>query len=362
MIIKTLELSNFRNYEQLNIELSPNISILYGENAQGKTNVLEAIYLASTTKSQKGSRDREMIRLGEQEAHIRIVVENNGMDRKIDMHLKNNRPKGVAIDGIPIKKASELYGMTNIISFSPDDLSIVKAGPAERRHFCDMELCQLDKLYMHNLSGYLRSLDQRNNLLKQIGMNPELKSTLDIWDEQLINFGSYIISRRKEFVKEISEIASKIHKKLSNDREELEIKYIPSVLEDNYKNALISERDRDVFLKMTNIGPHRDDLEFIINGEDAKKFGSQGQQRTVCLTLKLAEIELVKSKTRQNPVLLLDDVLSELDEGRQTKLLDSIKGIQTIVTCTGLDGFVKNRISCDRVYYVKNGSIEIKQS
>ncbi len=361
MIIRTLELSNFRNYEKLNIEFAPEISILYGENAQGKTNVLEAVYLASTTKSQKGSRDKEMIRHGESEAHIRIIIDDKGMERKVDMHLKGNKPKGVAIDGIPIKKASELYGLTNIISFSPDDLCIVKNGPAERRHFCDMELCQLDKLYMHNLSGYLRSLDQRNNLLKQIGLNSELKATLGIWDEQLVNFGSYIIERRKEYVREIGKIASDIHKKLTDGRESLEIRYIPSVQSENYRTALANERERDIFLKMTNLGPHRDDLEFLINGEDAKRFGSQGQQRTICLTLKLSEIELVKKKTGENPVLLLDDVLSELDEGRQTRLLDSIDGIQTIVTCTGLDGFVKNRIKCDRVYFVNNGKIELRQ-
>jgi len=360
MIIKTLELSNFRNYEQLNVSLSPNVSILYGENAQGKTNILEAIYLASTTKSQKGSRDKDMIKLGESEAHIMMVIENNGVDRVIDMHLRSNKPKGVAIDKIPIKKASELYGMMNIISFSPDDLSIVKAGPAERRHFCDMELCQLDKLYMHNLSGYLRSLDQRNNLLKQVSMNPELKETLNIWDEQLVSFGNYIIESRDKFIKELSEIASKIHKKLTNDKENLEIKYIPSSSSESFKNELSESRERDIYLKMTNVGPHRDDMEFIINGEDGKKFGSQGQQRTICLTLKLAEIELVKAKTGANPVLLLDDVLSELDENRQTKLLDSINGIQTIITCTGLDGFVKNRISYDRVLRVKNGTVIVE--
>lgn len=356
-MIKSIELSNFRNYESLNVNLSGNVTILYGDNAQGKTNILEALFLASTTKSQKGSRDREMIRLGENESHIRMIIDNKGIERKIDMHLRANKAKGVAIDGIPIKKASELYGMMNIISFSPDDLSIVKDGPAERRHFCDTELCQLDKLYMHNLSGYLRSLDQRNNLLKQISINPELKGTLDIWDEQLVNFGKYLIERRSEFVDELNVIAAKIHKRLTNDREELEIRYIPSAEAGQFAEKLRADRDRDIFLKMTNEGPHRDDLEFIINGGDGKKFGSQGQQRTVCLTLKLAEIELVKAKTGENPVLLLDDVLSELDENRQTKLLESINEIQTVITCTGLEGFVKNRIKYDRVYKVNAGTV-----
>ena len=161
MIIRSLELSNFRNYEKLNINFSPNVTILYGDNAQGKTNVLEALYVASTTKSQKGSKDKEMIRFNESEAHIRMTVEDDGIERRIDMHLKNSKSKGVAIDGIPIRKASELYGFMNIISFSPDDLCIIKEGPSERRRFCDMELCQLDKLYLHNYTGYNRALDQR---------------------------------------------------------------------------------------------------------------------------------------------------------------------------------------------------------
>ena len=171
MVIKKLELNNFRNYESLSLELSPKVTIFYGDNAQGKTNILEAVYLAGTTKSQKGSKDKEMIRFGEDEAHIRMFVDKDGMDRKIDMHLKKNKAKGVAIDGIPIKKAAELYGMVNIISFSPDDLSIIKEGPSERRRFCDMELCQLDKMYLYNLTKYNKILNQRNKLLKSKKQN-----------------------------------------------------------------------------------------------------------------------------------------------------------------------------------------------
>lgn len=357
MIIRSLELSNFRNYEKLNINFSPNVTILYGDNAQGKTNVLEALYVASTTKSQKGSKDKEMIRFNESEAHIRMTVEDDGIERRIDMHLKNSKSKGVAIDGIPIRKASELYGFMNIISFSPDDLCIIKEGPSERRRFCDMELCQLDKLYLHNYTGYNRALDQRNNLLKQIAFNPELKSTLSVWDEQLINFGEYLIEKRSRFIEEISEIASKLHGILTEGRENLKIEYLPSSAKESFRQNLLSSHEKDIALKMTCTGPHRDDILFVVNGEDAKKFGSQGQQRTSALTLKLAEIELVKQKTRKNPVLLLDDVLSELDRNRQTRLLENISGVQTIITCTGLEEFIKQRISYDKVYKVTSGVV-----
>lgn len=357
MIIRSLELSNFRNYEKLNISFSPDVTILYGDNAQGKTNILEALYTASTTKSQKGSKDKDMIKFNESESHIRMTVEDGDIERRIDMHLKSTKQKGVAIDGIPIRKASELYGIMNIISFSPDDLGIIKEGPAERRRFIDMELCQLDKLYMHNFSGYNRALDQRNNLLKQISFNAELKGTLNVWDEQLINFGEYLIEKRDLFIKEISDIASKIHSIITENKETLEIQYLPSTDKESFRNELLSSREKDIILKMTNVGPHRDDMIFMVNGQDARKYGSQGQQRTAALTLKLAEIELVKKKTGKNPVLLLDDVLSELDRNRQNKLLENISGVQTVVTCTGLEEFIKNRIKYDKVYRVTAGTI-----
>ena len=357
MIIKSLELSNFRNYEHLNIQLSPNVTIFYGNNAQGKTNILEALYVACTTKSQKGSRDRELIRFNESEAHIRLMVDDDSIRRRIDMHLKDKGQKGVAIDGIPIKKAAELYGLMNIISFSQDDLGIIKEGPSERRRFCDMELCQLDKLYMHNLAGYEKALEQRNNLLKQLSFNPELKDTLDIWDDQLVSYGKYIIEKRNLFIEDINKIAFEIHKTLTSGNEELKIGYLPNVSVEEFKDVLLSNRDKDILLKTTSIGPHRDDMVFMLNENDAKKFGSQGQQRTSALTLKLSELELVKQNKKKNPVLLLDDVLSELDRNRQTKLLENISGVQTVITCTGLDEFVKNRIKYDKVYKVTAGTV-----
>ena len=357
MIIKKLELNNFRNYETLEIELSEGVNILYGDNAQGKTNILEALYMGCTTKSLRAGKERELIRFGEEEAHIRMYINKNNVDRKIDMHLKKNKAKGVAVDGIPVAKAAEVYGMMNIISFAPDDLSIIKNGPAERRRFLDMELCQLDRSYMYNLGSYNKTLAQRNILLKQMGSNKELESTLQIWDEQLIKYGSYIIEKREAFIKELNVIAARIHKKITADEEELELIYAPDSSVKDLPLNLAMNHEKDYFQKITTVGPHRDDIEFKINGTDSRKYGSQGQQRTVALTLKLAEIELVKKKVNDNPVLLLDDVLSELDRNRQTQLLDSINHIQTIITCTGLQEFVNDRIKYDRIYKVTKGTV-----
>ena len=211
MIIKSIELKNFRNYEELNLNLDGGTNILYGDNAQGKTNILESIYVSGTTKSHKGSRDKEMIRFGENEAHIRTMVEKNQMSYQIDMHLKKNRSKGIAINGVPIRKASELFGVLNMVFFSPEDLNIIKNGPSERRRFIDLELCQLDKLYVYNLLNYNKILNQRNKLLKDLYFKPDLEETLDVWDLQLAKYGSEVIKRRSEFVKKINEIINPIN-------------------------------------------------------------------------------------------------------------------------------------------------------
>ena len=204
MIIKSLELTNFRNYNTLEIDFSDKVNILYGDNAQGKTNILEALCLCATTKSQKGSRDKEMIQLGKEEAHIRMYVVKGGVEHKLDMHLRKGKAKSAALDGVPVRKSSELYGMVHVISFSPEDLGIIKEGPAERRRMVDMELCQLDKIYLHGLIQYNRVLEQRNNLLKQISLNRRLADTLPVWDEQLARYGAGIIKARQKFIRELN--------------------------------------------------------------------------------------------------------------------------------------------------------------
>lgn len=357
MIIKSVELKNFRNYKNLQMDFDCGTNILYGDNAQGKTNILESLYLSATTKSHKGSKDKELINFNEDEAHIKTIISKKDIPYRIDIHLKKNSPKGIAINGMPIKKASELFGILNVVFFSPEDLNLIKNGPAERRRFLDLELCQLDKIYVYNMVNYNKILNQRNQLLKSLDFNNGLIDTLDIWDEQLIEYGRKIITRRQEFINSINDIIYDIHGNLSGKREELRLRYIPDVNEDRFYEELLRGRDRDRKLKTTTTGPHRDDFAFFIGNNDIRKFGSQGQQRTAALSLKLAEIKFVAKVINDNPVLLLDDVLSELDENRQNHLLNSIGDIQTMITCTGLDDFIENRFEMNKLYHIENGSI-----
>ena len=335
------------------------INIIYGDNAQGKTNILESMYVCATSKSHRGSKDREIIRFDNDESHIKVNVKKNDMNYRIDMHLKKNKPKGIAVNGIPIKRAVELFGILNIDFFTPEDLNIIKNGPSERRRFIDMELSQLDKIYLDCLINYNKVVNQRNSLLKEYAFSgrEDIISSLDIWDMQLVKYGNDVIKSREKFVKEINDLVKSIHTKLSGDREQLEIIYEPCVKEQDFESELVRVRDRDLKFKCTNIGPHKDDMCFLINGMDVRKYGSQGQQRTAALSLKLAEIELVKQIIHDTPVLFLDDVLSELDSRRQNFLLDSIGNIQTMITCTGLDEFINNRFSINKIFKVVNGTV-----
>ena len=357
MIIKSIELADYRNYDFLTLTFDKGTNILYGDNAQGKTNILEAIYVSATTKSHRGSKDKEIINFEKEEAHIRTYVEKEGIETRVDMHLRKNKSKGIAIDGQKIKRAADLLGLCNVVFFSPEDLGIIKNGPSERRRFMDMELCQLDGFYLYNLNHYNKIVNQRNKLLKDMYLNPQLKDTLHIWDMQLVSFGSKIIERRRLFVEQLNEIIYEIHKKLSGGREELFIEYEPDTEIEDFEKKLKLSQERDIRAKMTSVGPHRDDFSFLAGKVDIRKYGSQGQQRTAALSLKLSEIELVKKMTKDTPVLLLDDVLSELDSSRQNYLLNSIGEIQTIITCTGLEEFINNRFEIGRVFKVAEGSV-----
>ena len=357
MIIKSLELNNYRNYTELNLNFDKGVNILYGENAQGKTNILEAIFMSATTKSHKGSKDKEIVNFNSEEAHIKTILDKDGLERRVDMHLRKGRSKGIAVDKVRLKKATELLGILNIVFFSPEDLNIIKNSPAHRRHFVDMELCQLDHIYLYDLNNYNKIINQRNKLLKEMGFNPEYREMLKIWDSQLVSYGKKIIERRRQFIEDLNVIIKGIHRKLSGNRELLRIKYEPHTEASEYEEVLKKNIEKDIKMKMTTAGPHRDDFIFFSNDIDVRVYGSQGQQRTAALSLKLSEIELVKQLTKDNPVLLLDDVLSELDSNRQTYLLNSIGDIQTIITCTGLDDFVNNRFEYDKVFRVVEGTV-----
>lgn len=358
MFIESIELLNYRNYQTLHMDFDPGTNVLCGDNAQGKTNILEAVYVCSTTKSHRGSRDRELVRFGEDEAHIKMIVRRDGVPVRIDMHLKKNKAKGIAVNGVPIRRASELFGAVNVIFFSPEDLNIIKNGPAERRRFVDLELCQLNRLYVHNLVQYNRTVAQRNRLLKEFDMHSSFPDMLDVWDEQLVRYGCEVVKLRGEFIGRLNEIIDGIHRNLSGNKERLQVRYEPNVDVSDFSGALKKNRGQELRQRLTLTGPHRDDLNFLVNGADIRRFGSQGQQRTAALSLKLAEIEFVRQTVKDEPILLLDDVLSELDSGRQEHLLSEITRIQTILTCTGLDELVDSRFRMDRVFRIVDGTME----
>lgn len=357
MVIESLELKNYRNYKELHINFDPGTNVLYGDNAQGKTNILESVYVCATTKSHRGSKDREIIEFGEEESHIKMNIRKDDVPYRIDMHLKKNKTKGVAINGIAIHKASELFGVVNVVFFSPEDLNLIKNGPAERRRFVDLELCQLNRLYVHSLVQYNKIILQRNKLLKEIGFRPEYEEMLDIYDMQLVSYGRELIHYRRDFIDQLNHIIRDIHYNLSGKKEELEIRYEPNVGSEDLEKALKKNRAQDMKQRMTLTGPHRDDISFYVNNIDIRRFGSQGQQRTAALSLKLAEIELVKKIVKDYPILLLDDVLSELDSGRQEHLLSGISHIQTVITCTGLDDFINHCFQIDKTFKVVNGTV-----
>lgn len=357
MIVESVKLNQFRNYGSLELEFDRGTNLFYGNNAQGKTNILESVYLCGTTRSHKGSKDKEVIRFGDEEAHICMKIRKGEIPYRIDMHLKKNKPKGIAINGVPVKKAGELVGLGNFVFFSPEDLGIIKNGPSERRRFLDMELCQLDRIYLYHLTNYNKILVQRNKLLKDFTFYPESESMLDVLDEQLVQFGTVIIQRRMEFARELNDIIGTIHSGLSGGLEQLEVTYENDTAAEAFAGKIRANREKDIRTRVTNEGPHRDDLCFMVGGIDIRRFGSQGQQRTAALSLKLAEIEIVKRNVKDTPVLLLDDVLSELDSSRQRYLLESIHDIQTLITCTGIDDFISYNFQINKKFRVIEGTV-----
>lgn len=357
MIIESIELKDFRNYKTLDLRLDRGINIFSGDNAQGKTNILEAVYLACTSKSHKSAKDREMIRFSCEEAHIRLCVRKEDIPCRIDMHIKKNKAKGIALNGVPIRRASQLFGLAHVVFFSPEDLSIIKNGPSERRRFMDLELCQLDQLYVHQLISYNRVINQRNRLLREFSGKTDFDSMLSVYDAQLVQYGGELIRLREDFIEKLNRILAEIHARLTDGKEALQISYEKNTSAEGFFEALRRVREQELRQKMSLCGPHRDDLCFAVNGVDIRRFGSQGQQRTAALSLKLAEIRLVEELKKDSPVLLLDDVLSELDRRRQNMLLSSISGVQTLITCTGLDDFVNNRFHIDKIFHVHAGAV-----
>lgn len=357
MYVESIQLSNYRNYSSADVTFSPGVNIFFGDNAQGKTNLLEAVYLSGTSRSHRGSKDRDMIRFDKNEAHIRLFFNKDNLSHRLDFHLKQKKARGIAIDGVPIKRTSELLGLLHIVFFSPEDLSMIKNGPSMRRRFLDMEMSQLDKSYLQYAARYSKLIVERNNLLKQIAVYPQLKETLDGWDAQLVELGRNIIQKREKFILLVDEMMREIHGKLTGGKETMKVLYEKNVSADELGEMLWSRRERDIKTGSTSVGPHRDDMAFQSDGIDIRRFGSQGQQRTAALALKLSEIRLIERVSGEKPVLLLDDVLSELDSHRQNYLLEHISDIQTMISCTGLEEFVNTRLSLDKVFKVEQGTV-----
>lgn len=358
MFVKNISLKNFRNYETLDIELNPKINIFTGLNAQGKTNLLESIFITSIGKTFRCKSDKDTISFGKDFAYIKMGICNDKVTDNVEMRIDKNGKKSILINGVSIRKHSELMGISLVVSFSPDDLAILKNSPAERRRFIDVEMCQLSNVYYYNLKQYNFILKQRNTLLKTVKSDPSQKDTLFIWDSQLVDYGVKILEARASFVDNIAKIAQNIHRDITNGKEDLKVVYKPNVTKENFLQKLEKSVDRDIFTGSTSYGVHKDDINFFINDIDVRLFGSQGQQRTTALSLKLAEIELIKGIKNCEPILLLDDVLSELDKERQGYLIEKIDDIQVILTCTGVDDFIDRFKSKYKIFYVDNGEIK----
>lgn len=367
MRVKSIRLINFRNYNSEKVYLNEKLNIFLGNNAQGKTSLLESVYIASTGRSYKSNRDRELINLEKNQAYIGVEVESDRGERFIEIKLDVDNPKRVKVNRIELERVSEIIGNLNVVIFSPEDLKLIKEGPSERRNFLDMEISQIKPKYRHNISKYSRLLYQRNRLLKSAYRDRKLLDTMDSWNIQIAEAGAEIMYERKKFVNNLSMISKDIHKNISGNQEELNIDYIPSFDISDYhleelKEVFIKKLEEsindDVESGRTGFGPHKDDIEIMIDDKPCRVFGSQGQQRTSALSLRLAEVELIKSEIGEYPVILLDDVLSELDINRRKKLISTFKNIQTIITSTDdivLEEFDQKEKS---VFYINSGRIE----
>ena len=334
MFIEKIELENYRNYNKQEIIFNKDINIIYGNNAQGKTNIIESIFLCAYGKSFRTKKDTELIQFGKEKAEVNIYYQKEDRKGKIKAEIDNK--KTFYINEIKQKKISEIVGKINIIIFTPDDIDIIKEGPERRRKFLDMMISSLRPNYIHLLNSYNNVLEQRNNYLKQIKYDNKKEEMLDVWDEQLAKFSEKIYEYRKTFIEKYKEKINTIHKMITKSgKEEIKIKYFSNGNnKEKYLSDLIKNREIDIGRGFTATGIHRDDFVIYINGKQISVYGSQGQQRTAILTLKLCELEIVKEEIGETPILLLDDFMSELDFERRNSLLENIRGNQVIITCT----------------------------
>lgn len=353
MVIKKIKLKDFRNYSDSEFKFDDKLNIIIGKNAQGKTNILEAIFFAVLGKSFRTSKEKEVIKWNSQRGFIKAYFAKKYRDVEIEFLFDRDHNKTVKIDNIPIRKISELLCQANAVFFSPDELKLIKESPEERRRFMNIDISQTNKKYFYILGRYEKVLQNRNKLLKSSPDINVIKQTIDIWDRALCDLAEKIFLERKKFIEDLAPYASLAHEYISSGKEKLEIKYISSFSENytqNMQKALAKNLEKDFKLGYTTVGVHRDEIDIYLNGTEVKNFGSRGQQRTSALSLKLAEIEIIKNRIGEYPILLLDDVFSELDKDRREKLLKFTSKTQTIITCTDFD----ENIEANKIYIKNN--------
>ncbi|MBO4694398.1 MAG: DNA replication/repair protein RecF [Clostridia bacterium] len=339
MIVKSIQLKNFRNYKDQILNLDPGLNVLVGDNAEGKTNMLESIYFCANFSSPRTTNDKEMIRFNQDHAIVKLVIKKKYRDNSIKIKIDSHKKKYVLVDDIPINRVAELMGVLGVVFFSPQEIKLIQESPDDRRKFLNIALSQQDKTYFRALNDYRKILANKNNLLKKGLTTDQVDTMLDVYDAQLAKEGEFIINKRMSFLNVLSNYSNRANEKLSESEETLSLEYETNIslegnIQTNLYDSLVKAREKDKQLGYTSVGPHRDDIKIILNGNDARKFASQGQQRSITLAMKLASLYIYRNETGEFPVLLLDDVLSELDLKRQKILLDMLKDIQIILTCT----------------------------
>ena len=368
MYISSLSLSNFRNYDFLTFDPAEGLNVLVGRNAQGKSTILEAIYLLATSKSHRTSRDTDMIKLGEgalrAEAEIRRSASN---DVKVEIAISRTEKKWVKINTVKPQRIADIIGQLNAVIFSDSDIEMVRGEPSKRRRFMNLEISQVSLQYVYSLGRYKRVLDQRNNLLREIKMERTSIAGLDAWDAQLAAYGASVTKRRSEYITALSTAAVKLYSELTDDLEELQLSYRPNLkiqkdmseseIAEIHLHTLAAKREIDMSRATTHSGPHRDDINIDINGLAAREFASQGQQRTAAIAIKLAEISLVAAAKKENPVVLLDDVMAELDEMRRRRIIELATNCQTLITTTHLSDLSKNALEQAVIFEVEGAQV-----
>ncbi|SCZ76669.1 DNA replication/repair protein RecF [Acidaminobacter hydrogenoformans] len=364
MFVRKLKLENFRNYDGLELEFDRYLNLIIGDNGQGKTNLIEALFVGGFGRSFRTSREREMVQFNINTAYLGIQFHQHGIESQLEMRFLEDKKKSLKYNGSPIHRLSDWVGRLNIVAFTPEDLKLVKESPVERRRFIDREISQMSTKYLMSFVHYNRALDQRNALLRSKSTQSAL---YEIWEEKMAQYGAQVILKRLEFIKKLNSISQRIHYQMTNGKEKFGVEYLSFISNENEPdydtivtaiiNKMENYREKDIERGFTWFGPHRDDLKLTIDGHDARVYGSQGQQRTAALSLKLSEIEIIHEETGEYPILILDDVMSELDQHRQNLLIKAFENVQTFITTTELSTIKNDHLARGKILKVIDGTV-----